>query len=202
MTSPTREEVARKIDPDAWAWYDRETRPIPEEAKAANRLSSDHKYIDRFYLSLGRADAVLSLFPEGRGEKEQAGRDAAALLITEEIARHDEDLAGVIDSHALADKILAPLLATRQSLIDIADGERLRWVKAAAKHTREDGRRSDYEQADLERARTAERIVEKMRAFLSVPQGETREGDRVSRSQPCADASALARDAALAGEGE
>lgn len=99
--SPTREEVARKIDPDAWAWYDRESRCIPEGAKATYRLPSDRQYVARFYDSLRRADTILALFAkpgasQGGGEitDEMVERGAKALRphLKQRSIYQDEDI--------------------------------------------------------------------------------------------------------------
>ncbi len=51
--------------------------------------------------------------------------------------------------------------------IEIADTEYQHWIKEALKHKRSDGRRSDHANSDLERAKVARRIVDKLVDALS-----------------------------------
>lgn len=57
MTRPTREEVARIIDPSAWA--------LDADGYSVEQISAG--------AALTKADAVLSLFPEGRAEQDRGG---------------------------------------------------------------------------------------------------------------------------------
>lgn len=53
-----------------------------------------------------------------------------------------------------------------QIAYDIAKAEYDKWIKAALKHKRPGGLRSDYQQADLERAKIAKAIMDKIGAAM------------------------------------
>ena len=60
-------------------------------------------------------------------------------------------------------------------MLAIVEGEKAHWLKEALKHRRPGGRRSDHAEADLERARIADRILVKFAALSTPPVGGGKE---------------------------
>lgn len=64
-----------------------------------------------------------------------------------------------------------------QEAYDIAKAEYDKWIKAALKHKRAPGLRSDHQQADLERAKIAKSIMDKIAIAMGrvpLPSGKQR----------------------------
>lgn len=57
-------------------------------------------------------------------------------------------------------------MSNMQTAHDIAKAEYDKWIKAALKHQRAPGLRSDHQQADLERAKIAKSIMDKLAAVM------------------------------------
>lgn len=61
----------------------------------------------------------------------------------------------------------------REAMRSIVEGEKAHWLKEALKHKRPSGRRSDCAVRDLERARIAQRILDKIDAALDSSKTES-----------------------------
>lgn len=86
------------------------------------------------------------------------------------------DIRAGVDRDVSTEVAIRAMLALRTEALEEAaryhDAKAARWRKEAARHTRKDGRRSDYEQADLYRARRHEQDATAIRALSTSTPGE------------------------------
>jgi hypothetical protein len=131
-----------------------EMRPALKLAEALDKLEvlikQNHDRASKFTPHLWEGDQCLV----------KEAREALATLCAP-----DEDRAALSVAHLQGEEGLDMKTQALAEAVAIAEAERTHWIKEATKHKRPGGYRSDHEQHDLERARIAQRIAEKIKAL-------------------------------------